>query len=124
MANNIRRIINEFFLTAKKHRLIVGVFAISFILVVGGWLWAWFYLQTIDQTLILHFNDRVGINFVGRIGDLTGFVVMALVAVIMNFILALALEDRGWFLGKLLSAATLAFAVLIFIGFAAIISVN
>jgi hypothetical protein len=108
----------------KKHRITAGVFGFSFALVAGGWLWAWLYLKKIDQTLILHFNDISGINLVGKVGDLAGFGVLALVVVAMNFVLALALEDRSWFLGKLLAAATLAFAVLIFIGFAAIISVN
>lgn len=101
-----------------------AAFGVSFVLVAGGWLWAWLYLREIDQTLILHFNDRVGINLVGKPGDLAGFGVLALIAVVINSILALALEERDWFLGKLLAAATLAFAALIFIGFAAIISVN
>lgn len=108
----------------KEHRLVAGAFGISLALVAGGWLWAWIYLRKIEQTLILHFNDRAGINLVGEVGDLAGFGVLALIVVVINSILALALEDRGWFLGKLLAAATLAFAVLIFIGFAAIISVN
>ncbi len=108
----------------KRHRLVAGAFGISLALAAGGWLWAWLALRNAEQTLILHFNNRSGINLVGGAGDLAGFGTLALVVVAVNFILALALEDRGWFLGKLLAAATLAFAVLIFIGFTAIISVN
>lgn len=108
----------------RKHRLLTGAFAVSFSLAAGGWLWAWLALRKTEQTLILHFNNRAGINLVGKVGDLTGVGVLALVVVAVNFFLALALEDRGWFLGKLLATATLAFAALIFIGFAAIISVN
>ena len=44
--------------------------------------------------------------------------------VIVNFFLALELEARDWFLGKIVAAATLVLSVLIFIAFAAIISVN
>lgn len=101
-----------------------GVFGLSLSLVAGGWLWAWLYLRKIEQTLILHFNSLSGINLVGGVRELAGFGILALVVVAVNFVLALALEERDWFLGKLLAAATLAFAALIFIGFAAIISVN
>jgi hypothetical protein len=110
--------------TIKKHRLITAVFGVSFALAAGGWLRAWLYLRQVNQTLILHFNNVSGISLVGGVGDLAGFGVLALVVVGVNFILALALEERDWFLGKLLAAATLAFSILIFIGFAAIISVN
>ena len=49
---------------------------------------------------------------------------LGVAVVFMNFFLATDLEDRDWFLGKFTAAATLGFAALIFIGFAAIISVN
>lgn len=72
----------------------------------------------------MHFNNFSGIT---QIGDLSGLVwvgVGAMAAILVNFLIVLELEERDKFLGKLATAAALIFGLLIFIGFAAIISIN
>lgn len=107
-----------------KFRIVSGAFLASVFLIVGGWLWAFFALRKDTQPLILHFSDAVGINQIGGLGDLSAVAVFALAAVTLDFVIALELEERGAFLGKLLAVGGLFLAILIFIGFTAIISVN
>jgi len=116
----------EFIQKVRRHWPVAAVFGASLILVLGGWLWAALALRRVDatQTLILHFNNLVGINQVGDTGDLAVAGVLGIVAVIVNFLISVELEDRDWFLGKLITVATFAFSALLFIGFTAIISVN
>ena len=57
-------------------------------------------------------------------GDLLNTAIFGLVVVLVNFGIALALEERDRFLGKLIAAATAVFAILLFIGFSVIMSVN
>lgn len=108
----------------RKHRLTVISFGISAALIMSGWIWAWVYLRRVEQPIILHFSSLSGIDLVGRAEELVAPAVLGMTVVGINFVLAMTLEERDWFLGKLLAGTTLAFAVLIFIGFAAIISVN
>lgn len=107
-----------------RHKLLDILVILSVAFVLGGWLWAHFALKHISQPLILHFIPGGGITWVGNVRELAAIGATALVAVSINSILAFALEDRDWFWGKLLAAATLAISILLFIGFAAIISVN
>jgi len=107
-----------------KFRLVSVLSAASLAFVLGGSVWAYFALRGTSTPLVLHFNDISGISQIGGIGDLLWFGATGLVVVLVNFFVALELEARDWFWGKLLATATLVFALLLFIGFAAIISVN
>ncbi len=107
-----------------RFRVVSAAFALSFLFVAGGWLWAYIAMRKINQPLILHFNNYVGITQIGDLADLTYPGILGLVVIFINFLIAFNLEERDWFLGKLMAAATLFFSILIFIGFAAIISVN
>lgn len=97
---------------------------LSLILVLGGWLWAFFALRKVSQPLILHFSEQVGINQVGYAGDLAKVGVFGLVVLIVNFLISSELEERERFLGRLTSLVTVFLAILIFIYFTAIIGVN
>ncbi len=108
----------------KKHRPIAAAAIISLLFAGGGWLWAFLALRRTEQPLILHFNNLAGIDQVGSLRDLMPIGVFGVVLVILGSFIALELDERDWFLGKFAAAATLGFAVLIFIGFAAIVSVN
>lgn len=107
-----------------KNRIVSGIFLASFIFVLGGTLWAYFALRGVSGPLILHFNNLAGINQIGGLAELIWMGVTGLTIVVISFRVALELEARDWFLGKLLAATTLLVGILIFIGFAAIISVN
>ena len=92
---------------AQKHRLISGVFTVSFFLTIYSTVWAYVALHSFSQQLILHFSEYGGITKTGGVSEL-----------------AHLLEERERFLGRLLTGATLFTAILIFIAVSAIISVN
>lgn len=108
----------------KRSKAVSIAFGASALLVVGGWFRAYFALRATTQPLIIHFNNYEGINQIGGMGDLLNTAIFGLVVVLVNFVLALALEERDRFLGKLTAAATVVFAILLFIGFSVIVSVN
>lgn len=107
-----------------KYKAVFAACIISFILVLGGWLWTYFALRGTSTPLVIHFNNLKGINQVGYLKDLIAIGGFGLVMVVMNFLVAFTLEERDWFLGKFVAAVTFALCTLIFIGFATIISIN
>lgn len=108
----------------RKYKVTSLAFLASFILVFGGTIWAYVTLHASSQPLILRFSEYAGITKIGTITDVIGFGVFGLFLVAFNFFLAINLQEREWFLGKLLTGATFFVAVLIFITISAIISVN
>ncbi len=118
----------EFLKRAIEHRAVGSLFGISFFLVAGGWTWAYWALRNVEPYINFHWNADFGIkqvvfagDFVPMLGTVGG---TTLFVVVVNTLVALELEERDWFLGKLLAVGTLAISALIFIGFAAIIAVN
>ena len=107
-----------------KFRTIGLIFLLSFVMVGGGTLWAYFALSAASGPLTIHFNDIAGINQIGRVSDLLLVGGTAAVIIVVNFFLTLEIAVRDKFLAWLFTSATLFFAALIFIGFATIISVN
>ena len=107
-----------------KFKAISSVFLLSFLFVIGAWLWAFFALRKISQPLIIHFNNVLGISQIGNLNDLSMVAIFGLISLILDFCITLEFEERDWFLGKLAAAFGLFFSILLFIGFAAIISVN
>ncbi len=101
-----------------------AAFLASLALVLSGWLWAYFSLRNLPSPYILRFVSNLGVTQLGDLRDLSAFGAVAVISVLLNFILAFELETKAKFLAKLLTFSTLTFAALIFIGFAAIISVN
>lgn len=97
--------------------------AIAFVL--GGFLFAYFDLRRIGVgPLILHFDDIEGVTSVGSLRTVVFVGVLGLMTTIMNFFIALELEARDRFLGKIAAAVTLIIAILLFIAFLAIVNVN
>ena len=107
-----------------KHKIISLFFGLSFILVIAACIRAYIALRNISQPLIVHFNNALGINQIGNLGDLAAVGIFGLVALALDFFISLELDERDSFLGKITAAVGLFLAVLIFIGFSAIISVN
>ncbi len=107
-----------------KHKIVAIVGGASLVLTTGGWLWSWLVLRHVRQPLILHFNNLVGIDKIGSASDLSVLGVFGFLAVLVNTLLALELDDRDWFWGKFLITVTAGLAALLFMAFAAIISVN
>lgn len=104
----------------------VGIMSLAaFLLISGGSLWAYFALRGVaNAPLILHFDDLSGITAVGSSTSITFMGLLGMAVVLMNFAIALELDARDRFLGKLAAAVTLVFSILLFIAFVAIINVN
>jgi hypothetical protein len=119
----------------STHRLITALYTIALAFVIGGCLWACAELGGVTgNPLILHFNDLTGITQVGGLATIVFMGVFGALVVLMNFAIALEFADRpgvaanssvhGQFFARFLAVITLAFAVLLFIAFAAIINAN
>lgn len=106
-----------------KFKINTFSFGVSLIFVIGGWIWAYLALRGASTPLILRFNAQ-GINQVGYFWDLAKVGIFGLGVVAVNFLISIELERRDRFLGKLAAVFTFFLSVLIFIYFAAIISVN
>ena len=107
-----------------QFKITSSAFLVSLTLVLSGWLWAYFSLKSIPSPYVLGFAKNLGVTKLGDLQDLSAAGAVAMISVLLNFMLAFELETKSKFLAKLLTFSTLTFAALIFIGFAAIISVN
>ncbi len=113
-----------------RARAVSAMSAAALALALGGGLWACFALRRAASAaaggmpFVLHWNDLAGITSLGGFGAVVFMVVFGTAASLLNFAIAVELDARDRFLGKITAAATLAFAVLLFIAFVAIINVN
>ncbi|MBU6501122.1 MAG: hypothetical protein KGJ89_04530 [Patescibacteria group bacterium] len=107
-----------------KFRAVSLVCAAGLVLVLSGFFWAYISLRQVGWPIVVHFNNLAGINQIGGISELLYVGITGTVVVLVNSFISLELEERDGFWGKLLASATLLFGILIFIYFAAIISVN
>lgn len=108
----------------RKHKSLAFFFALSLAFVLGGALWAYFALRGFSEPFVLHFDDIIGITQIGGVEALAAAGFVGTIIVAINAVLAMELEQRERFLGRMIAGATLLFALLLFMGFAAIISVN
>lgn len=108
-----------------KYPLVSLLSLASMLLVLGGSIWAYAaILSNGSAPYILHFDDVNGITAVGGVWNLVFMGVLGILIVLLNFFLALELEARDKILGKMVAGLTLVIAILLFIGFVAILSVN
>ena len=91
----------------------------------GGFLWGYFKLWSMrGGPLVLHFNDISGITEIGNLQDIVSLGILGIAITVINFFIAMELEERDRFLGKMVAVGSGFFAVLLFIAFAAILSIN
>ncbi len=108
-----------------RYRLVSLFSLASLALVAGGFFWAYGALLNVGaEPLILHFNDMDGITATGGFSNLLFMGILGALIVIVNFFIAIELEARDHFLGKVVASVTLILAVLLFLGFTAILNVN
>ena len=114
-----------------RHRSISIIFLLSFLLVVGGFFWAYGKLSGEAMVwnegagpFILHFNLFDGITATGDFSGIVSMGVLGAVIVILNFFIGMALEERDRTLSLAFAGATLAMAILLFLSFVAILNVN
>jgi uncharacterized membrane protein len=100
----------------------LGAIAIA----LGGFLWVYFRLRNTagGGLLVLHFNDMNGITDVGNLWGIVSMGILGVAIAVVNFFIAMELEERDRFLGKVVAVASVFFAVLLFIAFAAILGIN
>jgi hypothetical protein len=106
------------------HKFVSIFSGISLFFVLAGIGWSYFALRSTQAPLIVHFDDLRGITQTGGFGTFLAVGIFGLVVACLNSVIALELESRTPFFGKFVAVLTLAFAVLLFIGFSAIIGVN
>lgn len=108
-----------------RSRAVSALFLGALLLDLGGMAWVFFRLRHEQGArLILHFDDLAGITSVGPLSHLLAVGILGLFVIVMNYLIALEFDVRDRFLGKLAAVATFAFALLLFLGFIAILNVN
>jgi hypothetical protein len=108
-----------------KYRLVSLLSLASLAFVLGGSIWAYASLLNSGVApFILHFNDIDGITRVGGIENLVLMGILGVFMVVIDFFVALELEARDKVLGKIVASVTLVMAILLFLGFVAILNVN
>jgi len=107
-----------------KYRLNNLSLVLSAVLVIGGWLWAFLKLREIETPVVIFYNSVQGVTRSGEVGEFLKVLVFGLLVILINFFISAELEERSRFWGRLGSVFTVFLSVLIFIYFAAIISVN
>ena len=105
-----------------------AAFGVSGLLVAGGWARTYYVLRGATQPIITHWTSGSGITEIARPEEiplaLARLGATGLLIVLVNFFLAIELERRTAYLGKLLAVGTFFIAALIYISFSAIIAVN
>jgi len=109
--------------TLKRNYFIYLTMFFSLVLVITSFLNAVYQLKNITQPLIINFSDGK-INKVGNLGNIWVLGIFSLLILPIDFFLAVYLDKREKFLSKMLASAALFLAVLIFILFSVIVSVN
>ncbi len=106
----------------SKRYFLFGAFAVSLLTVLGSWFWAWWVLRATPGLLI--FSDYTGITQIGTITQIHQWGATGVIMVLVNFFLAQSLPSKYSRLGDILAGSTVFLAALLFMGLAAIISVN
>lgn len=108
-----------------QHKFIFFFSLAALFFFTGGFLWALLALHGLHGgPLILHFNDMAGITAIGG-WDMFFFMgILGMLIAVINAAIAFELEPRSRFLARFIAVLTLAFSVLLFFGFVAIIRVN
>ncbi len=115
--------LSDFAKKAQGYPLINMLCGSAFALILLAQGLAFFFLRGESDPLVLHFT-KSGIDQFGSLWQLEGYGLIGLVIVISNYFIAIELEDRDWFWGKFVAAVTLGLAILLFVAFRAIITVN
>lgn len=77
-----------------------------------------------NRPLVIHFDDINGITKMGNFTDIILIAVTGIIITILNFFISIKIEKRDKFLAKVISIVSILFAVLLFIAFTAILTMN
>jgi len=107
-----------------KDKYLRAVFALSFLILLFGFIFAYLQVWDITSPLIIHFDVYKGIDFLGNRFDVFGILLTALVMIAVNLWLANFLYYRERFLSFVFGFVSLGLSILILIAISVIISVN
>lgn len=107
-----------------SHPVITALFIGSLAVAAGTALWAHLVFRNIAGPIVVHFNGREGITRIGTVADLDRMLAFEVALIAANALVAFGLPDKEALVRATVAGATIAMSLLIFIGFAAIISVN
>lgn len=107
-----------------KYRINNLSLVFGFVLIFGGWLWAFLKLREVETPVVILYSNIKGVTRAGEVGEFLKVLVFGLLVILVNFFISAELEERSRFWARLSSFFTVILSVLIFIYFAAIISVN
>lgn len=108
----------------KQHKETAVCSGLSLLLILLGWILAAVKLRHIQEPLILHYSTYTGINQIGSLRDVAAIGITGLVLWALNTPLASMLDNREPYFGRLTAFALLAFGILLFFAFIAIMSLN
>jgi len=111
----------SYFLKFKKISIILGS---SLALGLIGFIWTIGALWNVSQSIVLHFNSYIGINHLGSLWQVVALGIFCLVILGINAVVAFALAERLSLWAEIIAWANIFFALLLFIAFQVIISVN
>ena len=108
-----------------NHRAVSALSLLALVFVLGGFFNTYFSLRGMGAgPFILHFDDIQGITQVGSISLILAVGILGIIMIVLNFFIALELEERNRALGKIIAGMTLTLGVLLFIAFIVILNVN
>lgn len=108
-----------------KYKAVSAACCAAVAMALGGFLWAYAGVRNAGGgPVTVHFNDMNGITEIGNIGSVVSIGILGVIITVLNFFIAIELEEREHFGGKVVAAESVLFAVLLFIAFAAILGAN
>lgn len=135
MAIDRHKLLNDFYLgrvwlaesvlRLVSFRFVRIYLLLLFILNVANWFLALYVNQAVSQSLVvLHYNVNLGVNLIGRVGDIYIIPTLGLSFIVINFLLLLNLFKRSRFIAHLLLGFTLPANLFLIAGTIAIYLIN
>ncbi|MBI2515214.1 hypothetical protein HYV91_03500 [Candidatus Wolfebacteria bacterium] len=89
-----------------------------------GFVFVYIHFADFNGLVIIHFDSREGIDFLGSVKDVFGILASAFIMIVVNLFLSNFLYYRERFLAYVFAFVSLALAILILIAISVIVSIN
>lgn len=96
----------------------IGISLISFFLVFFN------LISLSNRPLVIHFDDINGVTKMGNFTDIISIAATGIIVTVLNFFISIEVEKKDKFLARIISVVSILFAVLLFIAFTAILTMN
>jgi hypothetical protein len=81
-------------------------------------------INLFNRSLVVHFDDINGVTKMGNFTDIILIAVTGIIVTVLNFFISIEVEKKDKFLARIISIVSILFAVLLFIAFTAILTMN